>query len=275
MKPALLAIPVVLLIGWLDYVTGPEIGLSLLYLIPIAITAWKGQGIAASIVAAIAAACWIAADYLAGRALALSLWNGFTRIVIYEAAAFLVDRIRIDREKLQEMNTRLAAALQDESELARTDAVTGLANSRAFHEQLAQELARAERDERSITLLYLDLDGFKAVNDTYGHEAGDAVLRRVADALRQSVRSGDVVARLGGDEFVALLWGSGIAAASEVGRRISERVETIALAYPDASFGISIGIAQAHGGGGTAADLLRRADESMYEQKVAQRQTGR
>ena len=267
MRTIWIALPAVLVIGWLDFMTGPQIGLSILYLLPITITAWRGRTAEGIVVALSAAACWTGADAAAGGAIAFSLWNGFTRVVIYTAAAFLVHQVRIDRDQLETVNQQLEAALRRESELARTDAATGLANSRAFLEQLDKELARAGREERSLTLLYLDLDGFKSVNDLYGHDTGDEVLRKVADALRSSIRGGDVAARLGGDEFAALLWGAGSAAAGEVAVRIADRIREVAAAYPAAALGVSIGIAQAHGESMTGAELLRNADASMYERK--------
>lgn len=267
MRTIWLALPAVLVIGWLDFMTGPDIGLSLLYLLPIAITAWRGRAADGIVVALAAAACWTGADAAAGVAIAFSLWNGFTRVVIYTATAFLMHQVREDRNQLQTVNQQLEAALRRESELARTDAVTGLANSRAFLEQLDKELARAGREERSLTLLYLDLDGFKSVNDLYGHDTGDAVLRKVAGSIQSSIRGGDVAARLGGDEFAALLWGTGKAAAGEVAVRITDGIRDLASAYPAAALGVSIGIAQAHGQSMTAAELLREADVSMYERK--------
>ena len=266
MRPVWIAVPVILAIGWLDVATGPDIGLSLLYLLPITIAAWTGSKADGILSALTAAACWLGAQIAADQTLAFTLWNGFTRIVIYTATAYLVHQVRVDRNQLAEVNARLEQALQRETVLARTDAVTGLANSRAFTEQLERELARASRDERSVVLLYLDLDGFKAINDHYGHDAGDVVLRHVAAALRESVRTGDEVARIGGDEFAALLWGAGAAAAGDIATRIADRVREIGAGYSRASLGISIGVAQARPDM-TADDLVREADAAMYEQK--------
>ncbi|HUP44086.1 MAG TPA: GGDEF domain-containing protein [Thermoanaerobaculia bacterium] len=267
MRPVWIAVPAILVIGWVDYLTGPEIGFSLLYLLPIAISAWKGDAIDSAAAAVTAAGCWIVADAAAQPAMAVTLWNGFTRFVIFGAAAFLVHQVRIDRNELHAMNARLQAALRSEAELARTDPLTGLANSRAFLEQLERELARAGRDERSITLLYIDLDGFKSVNDQYGHQTGDEVLSRIAEALRASVRTGDVIARMGGDEFAALLWGAGAGPATDVAARIAESVQGVAASYPAATLGVSIGVAQPRGADVTAEQLLREADDAMYDQK--------
>jgi diguanylate cyclase (GGDEF)-like protein len=94
---------------------------------------------------------------------------------------------------------------QRERELSREDFVTGLPNSRAFAEALTAEITRVRRYRRQITIVYIDLDDFKQVNDRYGHHTGDLLLSAVAATLRRSVREVDVVARLGGDEFALLL----------------------------------------------------------------------
>ncbi|MDH5254727.1 MAG: diguanylate cyclase, partial [Gammaproteobacteria bacterium] len=93
------------------------------------------------------------------------------------------------------------------SYLAQYDPLTGIPNRQFFNDQLTRATARARRDGRKVTLLFLDLDAFKVVNDTLGHDAGDRLLKEVADRIRRSVRTGDIVARLGGDEFAVMLEG--------------------------------------------------------------------
>ena len=267
-----IAVPIILGIGWLDYVTGPELGLSMFYLLPIAAVAWRGRYLPAIFLAQLAAACWIVADLMVRQgSLVLPFWNGLTRVVIYTATAYLVARVRLDQEQLGSMNARLEEALERESRLARTDAVTDLPNGRAFLEQLQRELARARRDQHPVSILYADLDGFKAINDRYGHAAGDLVLRRVADAMRESVRAGDTVARMGGDEFCGVLWKADAGAATHVVDRIASRVEQIAADYPAARLGISIGVVEARTDETDAEHLLARADALMYARKPSRR----
>jgi diguanylate cyclase (GGDEF)-like protein/PAS domain S-box-containing protein len=147
---------------------------------------------------------------------------------------------------------------------ADTDPLTGLANRRALERTLEAALARAATRERSVGVLMLDLDGFKAVNDRHGHAAGDDVLREVARRLRRSVRERDLVARLGGDEFVVVLTDLGAVPDSV------ERVEA-ALAEPfagtDAPLRAAVGVAVYPGDGATVADLLEAADRAMYVAK--------
>jgi diguanylate cyclase (GGDEF)-like protein/PAS domain S-box-containing protein len=154
---------------------------------------------------------------------------------------------------------------------ADTDPLTGLANRRALERALDAAMGRARIRSRSVALLMLDLDGFKAVNDQYGHAAGDAVLREVARRLRRTVRERDVVARLGGDEFVVVLTdvgGRSRAAADSV-----ERVEA-ALAEPFTVGGVALGLRAALGvalfpdDASDVQELFAHADRAMYVAKA-------
>lgn len=157
--------------------------------------------------------------------------------------------------------------------LAQYDLLTGLPNRnmnlKRFDELLAGPRATAGKMQRDLTVFCLDLDGFKEVNDCFGHAAGDALLIAVADRLRDSVRAIDFVSRIGGDEFVILLPAISPADAAEIARRIIARVEApfdVGLPAP-VHAGISIGSACAPGDGETADALLRSADRAMYEAK--------
>ena len=225
--------------------------------------------------AILAAGCWLAADVAGSDDLGVSLWNGLTRVVIYTATAFLIYRVRLDRDELDALNGRLQEALQREATLARTDVLTALPNARAFLEQLPRDLARSTREKKPLAVLYLDVDDFKTVNDRYGHAAGDDVLRRVAAIITESVRAGDLVARMGGDEFTAVLWGADATTAAVVAQRVSARVLSLAAEYPEARLGISIGIADGAAANGDAEQLIRLSDRSMYAVKESRHQTGR
>lgn len=146
---------------------------------------------------------------------------------------------------------------------ATTDALTGLTNRRQLLATLEHELG--QREPPPITVAFLDLDGFKQVNDRLGHAAGDALLRQVASVLRASARRGDVVARVGGDEFAVLFVGAPLAAARALADRAAAALD-VPLAAVGA--GCSIGLAQARPAEPPAA-LLERADASMYVEKKA------
>jgi diguanylate cyclase (GGDEF)-like protein len=247
----------IIAIGWIDYVTGPDIGCSLFYLLPVALGAWHG-GIRAAMIAGVAAtAAWLTADLLWRQgdvAMAISLWNAFTRLVIYLSEGFFIAILRRDREVMHRLVAREAA-------LARTDSVTSLANSRAFLEALETEVARGG----PLSVVYFDLDHFKLVNDRQGHRVGDDVLTEVAKGMRESIRTNDVAARVGGDEFAILVRDD-----ADVARYISEelvrRVRAIGLAKGEPRLGATVGIATLRDGM-TAEELLHEADVAMYTAK--------
>ena len=274
--PLAAALALILAVGWIDYITGPQVGLSLLYIAPVAAVAWLVGGPEAIACAIVAAVCWFFADFLwAKTSITISLWNSFTRLILYGGVAFLVRRVRVDRDALIGVNVQLQDAVRRESSLARTDQLTGLPNSRAFLEYLLRENARASRERSTLCVLYLDLDNFKRVNDLYGHDAGDAVLREAAQSISTSLRNGDVVARIGGDEFAVLLWHVALDEASHVIDRITRRIAVVAEHYPNAHLGVSIGIGYFDTPPADPEDAVRAADRAMYRSKQSRRQTGR
>jgi len=154
---------------------------------------------------------------------------------------------------------------------ADTDPLTGLANRRALERTLGSALARAGARGRSVAVLVLDLDGFKAINDAHGHAAGDAALREVARRLRRCVRERDLVARLGGDEFVVLLTdvGGSSGAAQEACDRVDAALaEPVALEQGEAPLRAAIGVATYPEDAADAAALLAHADRAMYAVKT-------
>jgi diguanylate cyclase (GGDEF)-like protein len=167
-------------------------------------------------------------------------------------------------------------AVQEEmAHQARTDPLTGLLNRRAFLEEMQRQTARLDREAAPGTMMYIDLDGFKAVNDSLGHAVGDAMLIRLSDMLRRLVRPSDLVARLGGDEFAVWLSGVDQMTAAERADNLCKTapVELGAVA-PEAfaSLGLSIGVAMRKPGSQESVEaLVRRADMAMYGVKRAGR----
>jgi diguanylate cyclase (GGDEF)-like protein/PAS domain S-box-containing protein len=147
------------------------------------------------------------------------------------------------------------------------DALTGLANRRALERTLEAALGRAGARSRSVGVVMLDLDGFKAINDTHGHAAGDAALREVAGRLRRCVRERDLVARLGGDEFVVVL--TDLEGAEAVMSSVERVREALLPPFGEMVLRAAIGVALFPSDGGTAADLLAHADRAMYVDKGA------
>jgi diguanylate cyclase (GGDEF)-like protein/PAS domain S-box-containing protein len=152
------------------------------------------------------------------------------------------------------------------------DPLTGLANRRALERVLGAALPRAAANERSVAVLMLDLDGFKAVNDGHGHAAGDEALREVSRRLRRCVRERDLVARLGGDEFVVVLTdlGGDSSAAHDTTERVRAALEEPIAVSRGVTVGLraAIGVAVSPGDGETVADLLAVADRGMYAAKA-------
>ena len=154
-----------------------------------------------------------------------------------------------------------------------TDPLTGLLNRRGFYQAVESTLSRSERVEQSLVLLYLDLDGFKRVNDSLGHDAGDRVLRWVSEQLQGCLRSYDIVGRMGGDEFTALLELDFPEQAAKISEKLIERVSVCQQVDGlDVMLGVSIGIATFPDCGSDLNGLLRAADIAMYEAKRAGRQ---
>lgn len=150
--------------------------------------------------------------------------------------------------------------------LALTDALTGLPNRAAFLDALDKAFARMRRDQQPVTMLYMDLDGFKAVNDMRGHEAGDEVLREVASVLSQAVRREDIAARLGGDEFAVLLAGSDSGETQRIGDRLCQEIRD-GMARQGWAVTASIGGIVFLAPPESVSVAIRTVDERMYQAK--------
>lgn len=156
------------------------------------------------------------------------------------------------------------------SELAYRDALTGLANRRLLIEQLRQELARAHRQEATVAVVFIDIDNFKAVNDTLGHSVGDRLLKEVASRIVSCTREGDIVARLGGDEFVMVLpLESGRDSVAIVERMLDSVSRPFRAANRKVNVSCSVGVAVYPHDGRDYASLLRCADAAMYRAKAS------
>lgn len=179
------------------------------------------------------------------------------------------DRIRLGPDVILRFGTQDAIERQFLDHLYRSatrDALTGLANRRLLHDQLDSEVAWHRRHGQPMSVLFLDLDRFKAVNDRHGHVAGDAVLVGVAQVLMAEVRTEDLVARYGGEEFVVVLRQT----PAEIARAIAERVRAAIARHPFAvgPVTVSIGVATATGDAiGAAESMVAAADTQLYRAK--------
>jgi len=257
-RPVLLwtaAVLVIAVIAGFDYASGTELRTYPLYFGPVALLAWHAGHRGNAVASILSVTAWGAANWLAGMQ--------FTNQAIWPAnalvhgSAFLLVGYLI---------ARLQHSVVQQRQLSRTDSLTGLRNSRAFYDEAPPLLALCARRGRPVTLAYLDLDSFKAVNDELGHQAGDDMLRRVADRLRDSLRPSDMSARLGGDEFVVLFPELDREGAQVALERLRSGVAEAAHA-PSRAVSVSIGAVTLAGGPFDLEAMVHQADELMYKAK--------
>ena len=201
-------------------------------------------------------------DYWASQPyLATGIIMGVIALPIYFSALL---------SQLNKSNNALQGVILELAQMAQQDPLTGLPNRSLFHNILKQTLAAAQRYGRTFAVIFLDLDGFKTINDTLGHAAGDELIRGVGKRLKNSVRESDMVARLGGDEFVVLL--------NEVSARDVDRVadkllnalsSPVQLGEEYRTLSASIGVALYPGAGEDPDTILDHADTAMYRAKQA------
>ena len=251
------ALALLALIALLDRATSAELSLSILYLAPVALATWYAGEAAGVAVALLAGLSWLAADLSAGQRLGQPLvmaWDTLMRIALLVIVA----------ELLAALSAQLATARR----LARLDSLTGIANRRAFDEQLQYGLALAGRDGQPLSLAYIDVDDLKRLNDRDGHAAGDRALAVVGRTLAESVRRTDTVGRLGGDEFAVLLPNTDLAGAESV---IDKARSALAAALQAERLAVTCSIGTVTFVGSppeSAVQALRAADDLMYEVKA-------
>ncbi|MFN8382965.1 MAG: GGDEF domain-containing protein [Anaerolineales bacterium] len=194
----------------------------------------------------------------------LSSWFallGLVSIVTWTFYFFLVNSARLELD--------LESARSELMQLAMTDPLTGLYNRRHFFERAEIEFERAKRQEHSISFLLMDVDGFKDINDKFGHDAGDAVMLHLSDILPGEVRVFDLVARYGGDEFIVMLVDVPEDQSYQIAERIREVVSRSPVAFDFQAINIqlSLGIASFMDEDGDLKTILRRADSALYQAK--------
>jgi diguanylate cyclase (GGDEF)-like protein len=244
------------LVTLVDLPAGRGLYLTPIYMVPVGLVSWLLGRRAGLAMAATGALIWSLAYVLGGPALAWGTvapyWNIASQLGMLLAVGLVVSGLR--------------EALEREKELARTDPLTGVPNSRAFLEHLDRELSRALRYKHPFTVAYLDTDDFKVINDHFGHNEGDRLLRAIADTVGANMRATDLVARMAGDEFTLLL--------PETGRKESEIVMARvkhALAIAMQSYGwpvtFSMGVVTYDSPPPSVHDLIKVADDLMYSVK--------
>lgn len=181
----------------------------------------------------------------------------------------MVARLRTDREELARINATLTKTNEELRTLSTTDSLTGLYNRRHFMETLANEVTRAGRLKHILTVMMIDVDHFKKFNDAFGHQAGDALLKKIGVIFKDSIRSIDYAGRYGGDEFIILLPEIGSQRALEVVDRLRERVsaKTLTSETEGLPVSLSIGVAELPTHGETKEAIIASADNALYHAK--------
>ena len=252
---AMAGLAFIVAVGIVDFLTGYEIAFSLFYLIPISLVTWFA-GRRLGIMAAIASALtWYITDIASGRPYshpAIPFWNTGIRASFFFIVMALLSALR--------------KALEHEKELARVDHLTGAVNARFFSYLAQREIDRSRRYKHPLTVVYIDLDHFKTVNDQFGHNTGDKVLRTVTNTASSQLRVTDVVARLGGDEFAVLLLETGQEDAQVMISKV-QRSLLGEMRKNDWPVTFSIGVLTCTEMPGTVGELIKMADDLMYSVK--------
>ena len=243
------------LLGLLDYATGNELTISLFYLIPIVLVTWVVDRKTGLFMSFISGLTLLGAEIAAGQTYShpiFYLLNTVIRTLFFVVVVYLVAELQTSRK--------------EEQLAARTDYITGAVNARYFNELLQMEISRIRRYPHPITLVYVDVDNFKLVNDLFGHKMGDDVLRCIATELRSQLRATDTVARLGGDEFVMLLPSTRQPEARLVVSKVyAHLMDTMRQRSWPVTF--SMGAVTCEFSPYSAEQLINMADELMYEVK--------
>ena len=248
-------------IGIADFFTPAQLSLAVFSVLPLFVATLRFGRRAGLPLATLSASSWFASEVLhrSARGLpSLFVWDLATRLIFFWVIAELAAQLRETLERARHEG--------------RTDPLTGLLNRRAFFERAERALLRSREMAEPLAVAYVDVDDFKTVNDTLGHEAGDRLLRAMGHALRSHAREGDLVARLGGDEFAVLLPSTGLEEARAVGCKlagvIAETLESTRI-----SAGASIGVSIASDSTPDVDALLRAADAAMFHAKLARKGT--
>ena len=255
-QTSLWCVLLVAFVGVVDTITGDELSFSVFYLAPVSFAAWYGNKTLTFVVATLSTLVWLAIEYATHGPYTqqwILLWNGAVRMMFFVIVAVLLRQLK--------------SYVEAQQQLARTDDLTGLLNRTGFMERSEALVNSAARYELSVVIGFIDLDGFKNVNDTLGHSRGDEVLRTVGATLRSSTRESDIAARFGGDEFAVLLPNTKLDGALAFFAKLHEELVTGMRTHGSSDLGVSIGAIVFEQGPPHLEDALRSADQLMYRAK--------
>ncbi|GAA5008819.1 hypothetical protein GCM10023206_15720 [Acinetobacter puyangensis] len=250
-----LIVAIILVFGYIDFRTGYEYSFAIFYLLPVAIAAWYDNTKMTMLTVFMSIGTWFVADLSAGHLYSnfiIPFWNGLVRVIFFCIVAFLLIKVRKNWNDLKKM--------------AMNDPLTALDNTRALDIEYRILRKLSFRKKIPFAVGVIDLDGFKAVNDTHGHIRGDDILVTFASILKKANRSSDVVARLGGDEFAVILLDINEDSAHHYDSRLRELFVLSALKQ---NYGVdfSMGLAIFDDFPASLEDALHVADQLMYQSK--------
>ncbi len=199
-------------------------------------------------------------------------WPGLMVFIVFVSMLGIISSM-MSRKHLQQIEKDRSLLRQSEAklqELALRDSLTGLFNRRYMEETLERELNRAVREQRNLGVIMTDVDGFKLINDTFGHPLGDAVLARVAEELQHNIRKSDIACRFGGDEFILIMPECSLEDTILRAQALRRIVQSASIVVDDMDVGpvtLSMGVGAMPEHGATAAELLKAADKALYAAK--------
>jgi diguanylate cyclase (GGDEF)-like protein len=241
--------------GIIELLIGPEVSSAIFYVVPISIAAWYGNRDTGLLTAIMAALIWLATDKISGRHYSYPIiiyWNAAVRFGLFVIIALLITGFR--------------TKLKEEEELADYDPLTGALNSRGFYQRAEKEVARCRRFHRTLSIAYIDLDNFKAINDELGHTVGDELLQTVGSVILQNIRRIDLLARLGGDEFAVVFIETGEMDSKSAVQKIKNHLLQ-AMVDADWPVTFSIGLVTYEAMPENLKEMVKHADLLMYAVK--------
>jgi len=243
-------------IGVIRFLTGPEFALSLFYILPIALATWYAGRWVGVMVSFASAFSWLIADLSMLPAFSSGLipyLNETFRLTVFLIITFIL--------------AKLKRAMDNHKALGRTDPLTAILNRRAFYDLAELELNKARRYQKPLSVLYLDVDNFKKINDRLGHHVGDALLCSAAKMIKSNIRAIDIMGRFGGDEFVILLAETGPESVALIARKLRDKL-LLLMQNKNWPATFSIGAVTFESPPESVEQLIIAADGQMYNAKM-------